>query len=86
MLRIFLLFCTLAFFPGGGGTIILCRFNNNLFTVKNMDIQTLSEQELKNLVEKIKNSTATQDEEILFLDILNAGVESLTEVIKKIPQ
>ncbi len=50
------------------------------------DQKNLSEQEIKNLVEKIKNNTATQDEEMLFLDILNAGVESLTEAIKKIPQ
>jgi hypothetical protein len=49
-------------------------------------MQTLSEQELKTLAEKVKNGTASQDEEIQFLDLINQDVESLTEVIKNMPQ
>jgi hypothetical protein len=32
-------------------------------------MQTLSEQELKTLAEKVKNGTASQDEEIQFSDV-----------------
>jgi hypothetical protein len=70
-------------FPRGGGTLLLCRFNNINYYI---DMQTLSEQELKTLAEKVKNGTASQDEEIQFLDLINQGVESLTEVIKNMPQ
>lgn len=50
------------------------------------ELENMSEQNVKLLAEKIKNETATPEEEVLFIDILNAGVKSLTEVIKNIPQ
>lgn len=49
-------------------------------------LATMTEQDLKLLADKVKNETATPEEEVFFVDILNAGVKSLTEVIKNIPQ
>ena len=51
---------------------------------KYMDIQNITQEEVKDIINKIKNDIATPEEELALLKFLNKGVDEMRAFIKEV--